>query len=266
MTSPAAPRTGLARWGGGLGLLLVLGWALRGSQVGPALGSVDGFEGTRVLSGLLHPQLSGALLGDVGRAAAQTLEIAIAGLLLSTVLAAPMALLLSSAAGGARLPRLLARLLATLLRGVPELIWALVLVTVVGLGPAAGTLAVALHGAGLLAKLWSEQLDGVDPRPVEAVRLTGASHAATLALAVVPQARPGLLSLLLYQLECNVRTATVLGFVGAGGIGQAIDLALRLFDYGQLGTLVIAVLVLVLGVDALSRTARRRLGGLEVPV
>ena len=92
---------------------------------------------------------------------------------------------------------------------MPELIWALVLVTVVGLGPAAGTVAVALHGVGLLAKLWSEQLDGVDPRPVEAVRLTGASHAATLALAVVPQARPGLLSLLLYQLECNVRTATV---------------------------------------------------------
>ncbi len=104
------------------------------------------------------------------------------------------------------------------------------------------------------------------PAVVEAVRLTGASRAATLALAVVPQARPGLLSLLLYQLECNVRTATVLGFVGAGGIGQAIDLALRLFDYGQLGTLVIAVLALVLGVDALSRTARRRLGGLEVPV
>jgi len=164
MTSPVVPRTGFARWGGGLGLLLVLGWALRGSRVGPALGSVDGFEGTRVLSGLLHPQLSGALLGDVGRAAAQTLEIAVAGLLLSSVLAAPMALLLSSAAGGARLPRLLARLLATLLRGVPELIWALVLVTVVGLGPAAGTLALALHGAGLLAKLWSEQLDGVDPR------------------------------------------------------------------------------------------------------
>lgn len=85
------------------------------------------------------------------------------------------------------------------------------------------------------------------------MRLAGASRPAVLALAVLPLARPGLLSLLLYQLECNVRTATVLGIVGAGGLGQSIDLSLRLFDYPRLGTLVVTVLVLVLGVDALSR-------------
>ncbi len=87
---------------------------------------------------------------------------------------------------------------------------------------------------------------------MQALRLTGASRPAVLLLGVLPQARPGLLSLLLYQLECNVRTATVLGIVGAGGLGQAIDLSLRLFDYGQLGTLLVTVLVLVLGVDAVS--------------
>lgn len=96
--------------------------------------------------------------------------------------------------------------------------------------------------------------------PSEAIRLSGASRSAVLLLAVLPQARPGLLSLLLYQLECNVRSATVLGIVGAGGLGQAIELSLRLFDYPRLGTLVAAVLVLVLGVDALSRQLRGRCG------
>lgn len=92
------------------------------------------------------------------------------------------------------------------------------------------------------------------------MRLAGASRPTVLALAVLPLARPGLLALLPYQLECNVRTATVLGIVGVGGLGQSIDLSLRLFDYPRLGTLVVTVLVLVLGVDALSRRLRTAVG------
>ena len=246
------------RWGGSAGLLLVVLWALHGAQIG-RLADLD-VRGVQALSGVLRPELSLPVLREVGAQAVETLQIAVAGLLLSVLGAAPLALVASGSARAARPLRAAARGLAAVLRGVPELVYAMVLVTVVGLGPVAGTCAVAVHGAGLLAKLWAEQLESVDARPVEAARLSGASRSAVLALAVLPLARPGLLSLLLYQLECNVRTATVLGIVGAGGLGQAIDLSLRLFDYGRLATLVVAVLVLVLGVDAVSRQLRARWG------
>ncbi len=254
----ARPRRPLSRWGGGLGVAALLLWAAHGAGLG-TLPSLD-LGGARALRGVLQPDVDAAVLRDVARAAAQTLQIAVAGLLLSALAAAPLALLLAGASRAPRAVRAGARLVTAALRGIPELVYALVFVAVLGLGPAAGTLAVAVHGAGLLGKLWAEQLEAVDDRPVQAVRLSGASRPAVLLLGVLPQARPGLLSLLLYQLECNVRTATVLGIVGAGGLGQAIDLSLRLFDYGQLGTLILTVLALVLGVDAVSRWLRGRWG------
>lgn len=258
-TPPAGPgRPGPGRWGGGVALLVVLAWAVHG--VDPAaLGDLD-VRGVSALRGVLRPDLDPQVLREVAAAAVQTLQIALAGLLLSALAAVPLALLLAGSSRAARPLRALARLVAALLRGVPELVYALLFVAVVGLGPLAGTLAVGVHGAGLLAKLWSEQLEAVDDRPVRAARLAGAGRSAVLLLAVLPAARPGLLSLLLYQLECNVRTATVLGIVGAGGLGSAIDLSLRLFDYARLGTLIIAVLLLVLGVDALSRRLRAAAG------
>ena len=252
------PRRSASAWGGSLGLLFVAVWALHGAELS-RLGDVD-LRGVQVLAGVLRPDLSAPVLAGVAKAAAATVQIAIAGLLLSVLAAAPLALLMAGSSRVAPLARTAARMLAALLRGIPELVYALVFVSIVGLGPVAGTCAVAVHGAGLLAKLWAEQLEAVDDRPVTAARLSGAGRGAVVALAVLPQARPGLLSLLLYQLECNIRTATVLGIVGAGGLGQAIDLSLRLFDYGQLGTLVATVLALVLGVDALSRRLRARWG------
>ena len=258
MTAVAVPRRPAGRWGGAAGLLVLVLWAAHGAGLG-SLAELD-VGGVQALRGVLQPDVDPAVLREVVRAAVQTLQIAVAGLLLSALGAAPLALLLAGSSRAPRAVRAATRLLTALLRGIPELVYALVFVAVLGLGPAAGTLAVAVHGAGLLAKLWSEQLEAVEERPVQALRLTGASRTAVLLLAVLPQARPGLLSLLLYQLECNVRTATVLGIVGAGGLGQAIDLSLRLFDYGQLGTLVVTVLVLVLGVDGISRRLRGRWG------
>ncbi len=254
----AGTRRPFGRWGGSAGLLVLAVWAASGAGLG-TLASVD-LRGVGALRGVLQPDLDAEVLRDVVRAAAQTLQIAVAGLLLSAAAAAPLAVLLAGSSRAPRPVRGLARLVTALLRGIPELVYALLFVAVIGLGPAAGTLAVAVHGAGLLAKLCAEQLEAVEERPVQALRLTGASRTAVLLLGVLPQARPGVLSLLLYQLECNVRTATVLGIVGAGGLGQAIDLSLRLFDHGRLGTLVVAVLVLVLGVDALSRRLRGRWG------
>src|SRR5687768_7270142 len=129
--------------------------------------------------------------------------------------------------------------------GVPELLWALLFVATVGLGPAAGVYAITLHAAGLLAKLCSEQLEAVDSAPVEAMRLTGASRTATALLGIFPQARANIASQLLYQWECNIRSSVVIGFVGAGGIGQALGIAMNLFRYEEMATLLVAVLLLV---------------------
>ena len=153
----------------------------------------------------------------------------------------------------------MARGTLNLLRAVPELVWALVFITVVGLGPFAGALATGIHAGGLLGKLWAGQLEAVDPAPVEAVRLLGMGRLGVAALAVVPQARRNLISLGMYQWECNVRAATIVGFVGAGGIGQQVDVSIRLFRYSETSTLILAVLVMVFAADGLSTLVRRAL-------
>lgn len=249
-----------AATGRGLLVAVVLVWAVTGTGV--SLGALlDGREGAlRLLRGFLSPELSPEFLADVGASLVETIQISLTGVLLAALLGLPLVLLI---AGNVQAPGLLgaaARSTAAVLRGVPDLLWALLFVAAVGPGPAAGALALALHGAGLLAKLCAEQMEGVDPAPVEAVRLSGASRTATTALAIVPQAAPGLASLLLYQWECNLRTSTVLGFVGAGGIGQDLAVSLKLFRYDELSTLVIAVLVVIITLDIASKVVRRRLG------
>jgi phosphonate transport system permease protein len=251
-----------ARWALLVLVALVLGWAVTGTGVQPGA-LIEGRDGAlRLLRAFVRPELSAEFLRQVGGAVVETVQISLTGLLFAVVLAVPTTLLLAGNVGAPALVRSAARMFAAVLRGVPDLLWALLFVATIGPGPAAGALAVALHGGGLLAKLGAEQLEAVNQAPVEAVRLTGAGRFATTALGIFPQARAGLASLLLYQWECNIRTSTVLGFVGAGGIGQELAVSLKLFRYEELSTLVIAVLLLMLAVDALSRVVRRRMGAI----
>jgi phosphonate transport system permease protein len=248
----------------GLALLIVIAaavaWAMRGTGVGPR-SLIEGREGAiRLIEGLFPPASSRSLLESVGTAVLETLQISIAGLFFGASLGLPLAVLI---AGNVRAPGWLsggARSMATVMRSVPELLWALLFVSTVGLGPAAGVYAISLHAAGLLAKLGSEQLEAVDPGPVEAIRLTGATRRSTALLAIIPQARNNLASLLLYQWECNIRSSAVIGFVGAGGIGQELGIALHLFRYQELATLLIALLIMVFTVDRLSKALRRSMG------
>lgn len=262
LSTTPEPAKRAARGGGWTLLLLALlvVWSLQSSGVdfGALLQGRD--EGWRLVQGFLRPDLSGEFLSRVGWAIMETIQISIASLFLATLLAAPLALLIAKNVAAPAFLRCAARYLASSMRATPELLLALVFVATVGLGPAAGVFAIALHGGGLLAKLWAEQFEGVDPSPIEAMRLTGGSRSAIALLAVIPAARNGLASLVLYQWECNIRTAVVVGFVGAGGIGEALLIALRLFRYNELSTLLIAVVGLTICVDFISRTARRRLG------
>ncbi|MBT2212736.1 phosphonate ABC transporter, permease protein PhnE [Actinomadura sp. NEAU-AAG7] len=253
----ARPR---GRWAAALVAAAALGWAVTGAGVRPGALIEGRSGGLRLLRAFAHPDLTPGFLHLVGGAVAETVQISLTGLLFAVVLAVPAAVPLAGNVGVPSLVRSAARMYAAVLRGVPDLMWALLFVATIGPGPAAGALAIGVHGGGLLAKLGAEQLEAVDPAPVEAIRLTGAGRFTTAALAIVPQAAAGLTSLLLYQWECNIRTSTVLGFVGAGGVGQELAISLKLFRYAELSTLVIAVLLLMLAVDVLSRAARRWAG------
>lgn len=224
------------------------------------------------LSEFVRPELSASYLREVGSAAVETLQISATALLIGLVIGAPLSVFAASnltPGSSTGLPawrRALrfgpywgARGMLNLLRAVPELVWALIFITAVGLGPFAGALAIGIHAGGLLGKLWAEQLEAVDPGPVEAVRLLGMGRLGVASVAVVPQARRNLISLGMYQWECNVRAATIVGFVGAGGIGQQVDLSIRLFRYSETSTLILAILVMVFAADGLSTLVRRAL-------
>ncbi|MCO2268812.1 ABC transporter permease subunit [Pseudomonas aeruginosa] len=152
----------------------------------------------------------------------------------------------------------LARLLLNALRAVPELVWGALMVLAAGLGPNAGTLALALHTGGVLGRLFAEALENTPAQPAEALRLAGSGRLAAFAYGTLPGVWPQLVAYTLYRWENNIRMASVLGFVGAGGLGQMLYFSLSLFQQAQAATVILAMLVLVLGVDSLSAWARQR--------
>ncbi len=169
-----------------------------------------------------------------------------------------------------RAAALVARALMNLGRTLPELLWALALVLAVGLGPFAGALALGVHTAGVLGRLYFEVLEEVPPAPAAALRAAGSSRAGVVLHGVLPQVFPQLVAYTLYRWEVNIRASAVLGVVGAGGIGRDLKLALSWFDYARVSTLVLAILLLVTAVDAASGAVRRRVergaGGRVAPV
>ncbi|HEV2765646.1 MAG TPA: phosphonate ABC transporter, permease protein PhnE [Pyrinomonadaceae bacterium] len=227
------------------------------------------------LRGLFPPDLSADFLRVVAAATLQTLAIAVAGSLLSVGVGLPLGILATSTLWrrgpllegerrGARARALaslnrLTRAVLGFLRAIPDLMWALLFVVAVGLGSLAGTLALAVSYGGVLGRVYADVFEDVDPRPLEALHASGATRAQVFLRAVWPQAAPSVAAYTLYNFECAVRAASVLGFVGAGGIGYEINLSMRLFEYGQVLTLILAFVLLMTATDALSRRLRRRL-------
>ena len=181
---------------------------------------------------------------------------------LGTALAAAAGLLLALPAsrlheGDAARARTPARLLLNALRAIPELVWAALLLIAAGLGPFAGTLALAVHTTGVLGRLFAEALENAPPGPAAALRAQGVGHGRLFLYATLPQVLPQLLSYTLYRWENNIRAAAVLGVVGAGGLGQLLSFHMGLFHMGKTATILAAMLLLVALVDALSYAARR---------
>ncbi len=246
-------------------LALVLLWPLlQGAGFDPALLFDPG--NLRVAGSFARqffpPETGSEFLTLLAEATLQTLAIATLGLALAMVLAIPLAYLASSAGRERVGLRPLPRALLTLLRGVPELVWALVFVRVFGLGPAAGVLALALTYGGMLAKVYAEILESTPAAPAQALRLAGVPRPLALLYGVLPQAAGELTSYTLYRWECAIRASVVMGFVGAGGLGQLMDQSMKMLNAGEASSILLAFVALVLAVDALSRVLRH---GLDAP-
>ena len=198
------------------------------------------------------------VLPEALRGALKTAEIALLGTAVSAALAVPLGFL---SARNVAPPAVFypARAVLNLLRSIDTLVYALLFVVAVGLGPFPGVLAVVAYTTTSLAKLYSETIEGIDPGPVDAITATGAMRLQVLRFGVLPQVLPLFLSYILYRLESNIRAATVLGFVGAGGIGFYLQTYLRMIDYPAASTVLAVTVAMVMVVDFASSRLRARL-------
>jgi phosphonate transport system permease protein len=220
------------------------------------------------LAGFLPPALSADFLGLLAHATLQTLAMATAGTALAFVLAVPLAFAAARSLSISRIGpapgrwrgqamRTAVRGVLTVLRAIPELVWALLLVRAFGLGPGAGVLALAITYGGMLGKVYAEILESGDTRPARALLEAGSGRVAALCYGLLPGSAQELASYTVYRWECAVRASVVMGFVGAGGLGQLMDQSMKMLNGGEACSILIVFLLLVLMADALSALLRK---------
>ena len=240
-------------WGAGLAVFCLACWRVAPTAEAFALGIGKlGF-----LLRFMIPPSTGGALGPMLEALAETLAMAFLGTLLAALAALPLGFLGARNVVPARPLHFGMRRCLDGLRGVDSLIWALIFVSAVGMGPFAGILALAVPDAGTLAKLFAEAIENADRRQVEAVRAAGAGRLLQARFGLMPQLLPVMLSHVLYFFESNVRSASILGVVGAGGIGLALSERIRINNWDEVGFLILLILVTVGVIDGLSGRIRR---------
>lgn len=187
----------------------------------------------------------------------QTFAIAFIGTTVASLLSIPFGFLASH-----RLVKgwaYISEVILICIRTFPEILFGFIMIKVVGFGPQAGVAVLSIHSVGMIAKMYSEQIDMIEEGPLEALDAVGASFMVKLKLGVVPQVKPNFLSVILYRFDLNIRTASVLGLVGAGGVGYPIDVYSTNEHWEQLGAVLLGILILVFAVDALSTFLRKKL-------
>ena len=197
-------------------------------------------------------------VGILSFRAAETVAMGTVGTSFGALLAVPLCILAARNITPSTWLAVPARGLLNALRGIDSFVFALIFVAAVGLGPFAGVLGVALHSAGSIAKLWSESIETAVPGPIEAVTMTGAGRLKVIRYALIPDVLPSLSSITLYMWEWSVRASTVLGVVGAGGIGQELKNSVDLLQFDRVFTILVLILAMVTAIDAVSAWLRRR--------
>jgi phosphonate transport system permease protein len=252
-------------------------FSLRAAEVDPrrfvegqALANVAKF-----VRGAFPPQLSREFLGLMLRPALETVQISVIGTAIAVLIGVPLGLLATSSlawrgvlhertsrAGRWLLgfvPYALSRAVLSVLRSIPEYVWAFMFVRAVGLGPFPGVLAIGVAYGGMLGKVYSEILENMNSRPLETLHAAGAGKIGVILYGLLPQALPNVIAYTLYRWECAIRASAILGFVGAGGLGQQVELSMRMFQFDEVLTLLAMLFVLVASVDWISGRIRARL-------
>ncbi|MBX9596462.1 MAG: phosphonate ABC transporter, permease protein PhnE [Roseomonas sp.] len=219
----------------------------------------EGFGKLGWLLTLMWPPSPGGALAELLHSLAETVAMAFFGTLLAVLVALPLCFLGAGNVVTSTLIRFTVRRSYDGLRGIDSLVWALIFVSAVGMGPFAGILALAVPDIGLLAKVFSEALESADRRQVEGVRASGGSRLHAIRFGLIPQVAPLMLSQTLYTFESNTRSATILGVVGAGGIGLALGDRIRLNNWDEAAFIVLLILVTVAVIDGASRWLRLRM-------
>ena len=216
------------------------------------------------------PNIEATFLSLVIKATVETLAMATAGIALAMVIAVPLGLIISYSLSISRIGptsdhqfaqsiRFLARSFMLILRGIPEIVWALLLVRVFGLGAIAGVLAIAITYGGMLAKVYSEILESGNTLPARALILSGSNRITAFLYGLLPGSAQELASYTVYRWECAVRASVVMGFVGAGGLGQLMDQSMKMLNGGEVSTILVVFLGLVLLADYISLIIRKQL-------
>jgi phosphonate transport system permease protein len=260
---PASPGKSAFPWIFTAVFVASVAFSLRQAQVDPRI-LFDGQAGANVakfVAGMFPPQLSRDFLALMLRPAVETLQLSVMGTVIAVVIGMPLGLLATSSLSWSGVlherasrrgrwllgfvPYALSRAVLSVFRAVPEYVWAFMFVRAVGLGPFPGVLAIGVAYGGMLGKVYSENLHAA-----------GASRAAIVLYGLVPQALPNVIAYTLYRWECAIRASAVLGFVGAGGLGQQIELSMRMFQFDEVLTLLGILFLLVAGVDFISGRIR----------
>lgn len=252
-------------------------FSLRAAQVDPRLF----FEGdalgnaARFLRGSFPPQLSREFLGLMLRPALETIQISVVGTAIAVCIGLPLGILASSTLTWrgvlhertsrtgrwllGLVPYVVVRAILSVFRSIPEYVWAFMFVRAVGLGPFPGVLAIGVAYGGMLGKVYSEIFENVNPRPLETLHAAGASRSGVILYGLVPSVLPNVIAYTLYRWECAIRASAILGFVGAGGLGQQIELSMRMFQFDEVLTLLAILFSLVAAVDVISARIRARI-------
>ncbi|CAN0135714.1 unnamed protein product [Phaeothamnion confervicola] len=238
---------------------MVASFAYLGLDIGQMFSAESAAQMWKYSVQFFPPDFSPGYLAQAWRGTLETIAISAVGTLLAAVCGMLLALPASGRFGPAA--RMVARFVLNFLRSIPELVWAALMVFAVGLGPFAGTLALAWHTTGVIGRLFAETLENAPPEPALALQLAGAHPAGAFLYGTMPNVISQFVAYTLYRWEINIRMAAVLGVVGAGGLGQMLYMSLSLFQQPQAMTIIVAMLVLVAIVDAASAWLRRRMDG-----
>lgn len=260
-TSVADPSGGVRRpgltkllfWGLALGFLV---WAWQGAEMRPAALFADSGNMAQFAAGFFPPDFKEWRIYVDEMIV--TVHIAVWGTLLAVVCAIPFGLLSSSNITPAWIHQPVRRLMDAA-RAINEMVFAMLFIVAVGLGPFAGVLALWVHTTGILAKLFAEAVEAIDPQPVEGIRATGANVLEEIVYGVIPQVMPLWVSYTLYRFESNVRSASVVGMVGAGGIGVILYEVIRSFEYAHTSAVMLIIILFVTAIDLISARIRKAL-------